>query len=333
MMVKDLTPSINIAVVICTFNRAPHLDAVLAVLSGQTRSDEVVWDVLVVDNASTDDTADVVAAHQAKALLPGLRYVYEAEQGLTAARLRGVTETTAPWVAFVDDDNMLAPGWLQAVGQAIRAHPEAGGVGGKVILDWEAPPPGYLKQFGFCFAQQDAGEEDCVTDNLAGAGMVLRRSALIECGWVDGPLVADRVGKSLVSGGDAEIAQRIRSAGYPLWYTPAAVLNHRIPASRTERRYLFRISHALGTSAVLIDLLTWPGDWTSWRKVAASRRRYWRALALRGLWYGLCNRGHLTPALAWCSHALGVARGVRHCLSLKPERRSALFGAAPIARS
>ena len=71
--------------------------------------------------------------------------------------------------------------------------------------------------------------------------MVLRRSALIESGWLDRPLVADRVGKSLVSGGDVELAQRVRAAGYELWFAPGAVLQHRIPASRMSRRYLFRI--------------------------------------------------------------------------------------------
>ena len=54
---------------------------------------------------------------------------------------------------------------------------------------------------------------------LVGAGMVVRRAAPAECGWVERPLLADRIDKRLVSGGDVEIAQRIRGAGYPLWFT------------------------------------------------------------------------------------------------------------------
>jgi glycosyltransferase involved in cell wall biosynthesis len=87
--------------------------------------------------------------------LPELRYVLEPILGLTAARLRGARETTAPWIAFVDDDNFLDSGWLEAIARTIGVHGEAGGIGGKVVPDWEVPPPAYLKEFGFCFAAQD----------------------------------------------------------------------------------------------------------------------------------------------------------------------------------
>lgn len=321
-----------IEVVICTYNRAAALDEVLAVLSRQ-EADGVRWQVLVVDNASTDGTAECVRRHEERGNLPGLRRVYEAEQGLTAARRRGVRETNADWIAFVDDDNLLEPGWLEAIGRAIRAHPDAGGVGGRVILDWTAPPPAYLREFGFCFAEQQAGDEDSVVASLAGAGMVLRRSALIESGWLDRPLLADRVGKSLVSGGDVELAQRVKSAGYALWYTPAAVMRHRIPAGRTTRRYLFRINLGLGMSEALVSALTWPGDWAGWRASARARNQDWYRKVRRGLLYALRQRAGLTPALAWACFALGVARGVRRCEALSAEERNALLGAAAPAVS
>ena len=325
---RSLVPAIDI--VICTYNRATCLDAVLATLERQSCGDEIAWRVLVVDNASTDATADVVEAHKAKESLPGLRRVFEPEQGLTAARLRGARETTAPWIAYVDDDNFLSPTWLQAIGRAIRTHTDAGGFGGRIVLDWEVPPPGYLREFGFCFAEQDAGDVACVVDSLAGAGMVLRRSALIKSGWLDRPLVADRVGNQLVSGGDVEIAQRVRSAGYSLWFTPDAVLNHRIPVGRMSRRYLFRIIRQLGASSALIGALTWPGDWRSWRQMALDRRRHWYRLAARGLGHAVRHRANLTPAIAWTFFALGFARGVRQCEAFNNAQRAAFLGAAAL---
>lgn len=316
---------LEIDVVICTFNRASSLDAVLKNLARQ-ESGHVGWRVLVVDNASTDHTASTVETHGRKGLLPGLRRVVETVRGLTAARLRGVQETTAPWIAFVDDDNLLAPGWLEAVGRAIEAHPDAGGIGGKVVLDWEEAPPSYLKEFGFCFAEQDHGNADCLVDSLAGAGMVLRRSALVECGWFDRPLIADRVGKKLISGGDVEIAQRVRAAGYGLWFTPDAELMHRIPLHRMSRRYLFRINRELGASSALIGLLTWPGDWDSWQDMARLRRRHWYGLAIRGLTHALRSRRGLTAAVAWACFAVGFARGVQRCKAFDPARRTDVLG-------
>jgi glycosyltransferase involved in cell wall biosynthesis len=319
-----------IDVVICTYNRAASLDAVLATLAHQRCSEQIAWNVLVVDNASTDSTADVVEAHRLKGSLPGLGRVFEPEQGLTAARLRGVRETSAPWIAFVDDDNFPAPTWLDAIGRAIRTHPDAGGVGGKVVLDWGAPCPSYLKEFGFCFAAQDHGDADCAVDSLAGAGMVLRRSALLESGWLDRPLLADRVGKKLISGGDVEMAQRVRSVGYNLWFEPDAVLIHCIPVSRMSRRYLFRINRELGSSAALISLLTWSGDWESWRQMARGRRRHWFSLAMRGLRYAARRRTNFTPAIAWACFAIGFAVGVRRCEALSCGQRSTVLGAGAL---
>jgi glycosyltransferase involved in cell wall biosynthesis len=284
--------------------------------------------VLVVDNASSDSTASVVDSHQRKGTLPHLRRVFEAERGLTAARLRGVRETTAPWLAFIDDDNLPAPTWLSAVADAIAAHPRAGGVGGKVVLDWERPPPPYLRDFGFCFAAQDHGEADQLVDNLAGAGMVLRRSALIESGWTERPLVADRVGTKLTSGGDVEMVQRVRAAGYELWFASAAVLRHRIPESRMSRRYLFRINRELGASSALIGLLTCRDDWATWRRDAHARKQHWYRLSARGLRYALLRRKGLTPAIAWACFAAGYARGLHRCEALDESRRTELLGVA-----
>jgi len=313
--------TVSIDVIICTYNRAAGLDAVLLTLSRQSPAADVAWSVLVIDNASTDSTAEVVDAHRSRQLLPGLRRVRENEQGLTPARRRGARETSAPWIAFVDDDNLLEPGWLDAVAQVIRLHPHAGAIGGRVVLDWEQPPPDFLKRFGFCFAEQEPGRVACELNSLVGAGMVVRREALVECGWLECPLLADRVGERLVSGGDVEIAQRIRGVGYSLWFTPEAVLRHRIPPSRISLQYLLRANYGLGRSEALVSALTWLGDWPSWRRAAQWRSVKVVAGALR-------KPQGLADALASLTFAIGFARGVNACIAMAAEERQALLGAA-----
>jgi glycosyltransferase involved in cell wall biosynthesis len=314
-------PSVNIDIVICTYNRAANLDEVLSALSAQHVGSDVVWSVLVVDNASTDATAEVVEAHRLRHLLPGLRRIVESEQGLTPARRRGVQETTAPWIAFVDDDNLLAPGWVDAIAQAIRSHPQAGGISGRVVLDWEEPPPNFLKGLGSCFAEQDLGEAAREIDDMVGAGMVVRRTALVECGWLQRPLLADRVRKRLVSGGDCEIVQRILGAGFQLWFTPDAVLRHRISRSRTSWHYLLRVMYGLGGSEARVSALVWRGDWRSWRRTAQ-----WRSLKRFGRPFR--PRQGLIRTLAWLSYGVGFARGVLACMTMVPTQRQALLGAA-----
>jgi glycosyltransferase involved in cell wall biosynthesis len=259
--------------------------------------------------------------------------VYEAEQGLTPARVRGVRETRRPWIAFVDDDNLLAPDWLAAMSAAIHAHPWAGGVGGRVRLVWDVPPLPAAAAFGFCFAEQELGEAPLAVGSLVGAGMVLRRAALEACGWTKQPLLADRIGRSLISGGDAEIALRVRSAGFELWYEPAAVMDHRMPAGRATRGYLMRINRALGATSVLVGLLAWPGDYDAWGAEQRSAEAFRLLQALRGLWWSLTHRREVTAAFGWLSYALGMRSGLRAVAALSDAERAAILGkAAPPAK-
>ncbi len=189
-------------------------------------------------------------------------------------------------------------------------------------------PPAFLDGFGFCFAEQDHGSQARIVDNLAGAGMVLRRTALIACGWVQQPLLADRIGKRLVSGGDVEIAQRIRGCGPPLWFTPDAVLKHRIPASRTTRRYFLKVNASLGVSEALVGALTWSGDRAGWRRESWSTAGHKVRWATQQVGRALRRRRGLMGALGWAALALGFVNGLRTIASMAAERRDALLGAA-----
>src|SRR5262249_25169096 len=162
----------------------------------------------------------------------------------------------------------LEPGWLDAIADTIRLHPAAGAIGGRVVLDWERAPPATFRRFGFCFAEQDPGRVVRELNDLVGASMVVSREALVECGWLHRCVLGGRVGRRFISGGELEIAQRIRGAGYPLRFTPEAVLRPRIPASRVSWHYLLRVNYGLGRSEALVGALTWSGDWQSWRRTA-----------------------------------------------------------------
>ncbi len=315
-------------VVVCTYNRADDLDRTFAALARQTPCNLVNWSVLVVDNASTDRTPEVIDAWQARRSLPNLRRVLEMRQGLSPARLRGVLESTADWIAFVDDDNHLEPGWIAALGCAIMERPDAGGFGGRVLLDWVREPPAYFRRFGWCFAEQDHGDEPRELDALVGAGMVLRRQALHDCGWTMRPLLADRVGKRLISGGDVEMTQRVLAAGYGLWYVPGCVLRHRIPPERIRRSYLIRMAYALGAGAAAVSALMWSDSYHAWEQNMQHKRSAFAAQALH--WLNLRSPRSIAPtaALAQIAFAIGFGRGAEALRRMTPGQRSALFGAA-----
>lgn len=320
--------SAAIEVVVCTYNNAPMLDEMLSALGRQRPVDSGRWSCLVVNNNCTDETDAVVERHRQQGLIPGLRVVHETEQGLTPARLRGARSTSAAWVAYVDDDCVLAPGWMAEAIACADRHPSAGAFGGKVTLDYEREPAGYVRAYAYSFAQQDHGDAERKVPFLVGAGLVASREALARCGWSDGPLVADRVGRQLVSGGDVEIVLRIASAGYDLWYVPACELFHRIPTRRTSLGYLTSINRGLGVSQSLADALVWDGSASRW--ASASGRKLLKELISLGRLVISVARGRNAAAEIPIQASFGVGRalGISRVLRMPPERRRMLIGRA-----
>jgi glycosyltransferase involved in cell wall biosynthesis len=320
-----VSAAVGIDVVVCTYDNAASLERVLGALAGQAVTAGVDWEVLVVDNNCTDATPALLARLQAEGVLR-LRVVREEEQGLTPARRRGVAETGREWIAFIDDDCLVAPDWVERAAAAAREHPGAGALGGLVELEWEREPPPHVLARGWAFAQQDHGPEPVTVGCLAGAGMVVRRAALERSGWTRQPLLADRVGRRLVSGGDVEIALRL-AAEHELWYDPRLRLRHSIPAGRTADAYPSRLTYGLGTSKLLGDSMLWPGTYPRWilrslrealpfaREAAVATRHRQRADArlafafLRGWHAGIWRL--LRADRHWRAALLGSAAPVR----------------------
>lgn len=320
-------PSLDI--VICTYNNAPLLDKTLSAIARQQASIEAKWRVLVVDNNCTDNTQAIIQKHQASKKIPSLSAIVEAKQGLTAARLCGVQNTTGNWIAFVDDDCFLADDWVEQALRFAAANPDCGAFGGQVVLDWETQPAKYVLKYGYSFAQQK-GKEPNKKNCLVGAGMVLNRKALVRTGWVDKPLLQDRIGNQLISGGDAEIALRIYGAGYDLWYTPTCKLNHFIPTRRTSQKYLVDINYGLGTSQVLGDSLLWTGSYGTWLLKAV-----WDAVkASQNIAAQLLRSalGRMNPAELEINKSVvrGKWAGIKRVMNMSAQERQALLGRAVI---
>src|SRR5262249_24614838 len=157
---REAPPMLDLSVVVPTWNQAGFLDALLASLAAQVVPPSLVWEVVVVDNNCTDDTAGVVARHVAAGRIPGLRPRLEPTQGARAARCRGHRETAAPLLALVDDDTVLEPGWVAAAAAFMAAHPRAGIVGGRIAIAWAAPPTPMCLRYAGQLAAQDYGDAE-----------------------------------------------------------------------------------------------------------------------------------------------------------------------------
>src|SRR5580658_9941527 len=124
----------DITVVICTYNRSDSLAAALNTLAGSILPRSVEWEVLVVDNNSSDRTHEVVEA--LSHLHPGrFRYLFEPRPGKSYALNAGIGQARGDIVAFMDDDVSVDPAWLRNLTKALYGGTWAG-VGGRVVLQW-----------------------------------------------------------------------------------------------------------------------------------------------------------------------------------------------------
>lgn len=322
---------LSIDLVICTYNNAALLDRTLIAISKQEVSPEVNWQVLVVDNNCMDETVAVVKRHIQSGKISGLHIVSEPRQGLSYARLCGVQNTTGDWIAFVDDDCLLHEDWIAQAAKFAVAHPECGAFGGKVILDWETPPPVFVLKYGYSFAQQDHGVLPKQMSCLVGAGLVIRRTALLDVGWMNKQFMTDRVGKKLISGGDVELALRI-AAKYELWYNPECKLMHVIPVRRTSTKYLININYGLGTSQLYGDSMLWPGSYITWLLVSIIDTIRPSFDAIINTLKVLLGRRSAPEIAINLSFVVGRWAGIGRMFCMNFQERRALLGCAKVVR-
>ncbi|HUS24317.1 MAG TPA: glycosyltransferase [Candidatus Binatia bacterium] len=301
----------GVSVLICAHNAAPRIARALEHLARQD-APGVPWEVVLVDNASTDGTADAaLGAWPATATAP-LRVVSEPELGLAAARRRGLAEARYEYASFVDDDNWVARDWVANVHRLMQALPEVAVLGGRVDAVTEAPPPEWFERFQDNYAvgtqATAAGDVTWSRGYVWGAGMNLRRSALarlVAAGFR--PALTGRKGRALTAGEDGEICLALRLAGWKIWYDPALRMQHFMPRGRLTWDYLKSMWRGFGRANVVLDFYGYaphpPNDWRS----RLEQKWFWRAA--------------LEFKYAWWDHS-PVRRGFR---SVPGCRSEALF--------
>lgn len=226
----------NVSVAICTWNRAELLAQTLGSLRDLRVPHGVDWELLVVDNNSSDDTPAVIDA--AASHLPIL-HLSESRPGLSYARNLAVAESHGEWILFTDDDVLVDAEWLTATLDAFRQL-EADVVYGRSLPRWETAPPSWFSDlFMGKFALLDHGDEPMVVTNSLQKGFGLnhafRRAALERIGGYRTDMGL-RHGHG-AGGEDSEMFRRAHRAGLRIAYTPHSVVQHFIPTERCQKAF------------------------------------------------------------------------------------------------
>ncbi|HWP35741.1 MAG TPA: glycosyltransferase [Thermodesulfobacteriota bacterium] len=249
------------SVVICTYNRRPRLETALAALD-RLEDPGVPYELVVVDNGSTDDTPGWLAAWAAAAPAggPARRVLTEPRSGKSFALNLAVAATTSEWLALTDDDVLVAPDWLRVIVQGFRDDPGVDYLGGKVLPLWEAPPPPWFSMrerelFG-TIAILDYGDEPFVFRGLVplGANIAYRRRAFERVGLFRTDLGRDHT--TLRGQEFPEHLLRLTRAGGYGRYLPTMVVHHHVPAWRLTKRYFREWFYWKGISRALLAAAT-----------------------------------------------------------------------------
>ena len=240
---------LSATVLISTFNRSKRLAETLQSIAG-TKAPGIAWDVLVVDNNSTDQTRQVVENCAADYPVP-LRYVFEQRQGLCVARNTGIDATSTDVLALTDDDVRVSAGWLSSILDGLERH-QCDYAAGRVVPLWEREPPEWFPRTNGLLwgviAILDYGPEpvDLGRRVPIGVNMAVRRSAFARIGKFDVRL--GRQGRTLLGQEVREWCLRARTSGLVGYYFPDAALEHHIPAARLTKRYFRRWFYWRGIS-------------------------------------------------------------------------------------
>jgi GT2 family glycosyltransferase len=219
---------------------------------------------------------------------------------------------------FVDDDNVLAPDYLENVIALFAAHPHVGLAGGKSLPEFETEPPAWAREFFPLLALRDLGAAPLVSAGLRpagasrnqyppfapiGAGLAARAAALQP--WLDASSeLTDRRGSELSSAGDNDIVLAAMRAGWEVGYFPQLRLTHLIPAARLDAEYLGRLNRGIQSSWMRVLRRHDANPWPPLGPIAAALRkskawfshRAWRSPAARIRWQGAC--GHFEGRIA-----------------------------------
>jgi len=227
----------GVSVIICCYNSATRIAETLKHLLHQNISNSIAWEVIVVNNASSDNTADVARfVWQDNKVHNNFVVVDQPIAGLASARQKGIEVSKYDFLIFCDDDNHFAADYIDKAYHLMIQHVEVGIAGGWVKPKLPFYPGKWIESNYTALAIGKQAEHSKYVDWVFGAGMVFRKKILEELkSRKIELLLSDRKGINQSSGGDAELCQLTRFLGYKIFFSTELVLHHQIEGKRLTK--------------------------------------------------------------------------------------------------
>ncbi len=239
----------GISVIICFYNSSERIGPTMNSIFLQEGLEGISWELILVDNASTDTSVALAQKLIADAEFPNATIVSETKAGLNYARKKGIDTAQYDTILFCDDDNWLNTQYVKRLYGFLEENDTYGVVGGNGVEACEIDPPRWFEKFKSIYALGCRRDGDVT--NVYGAGMCFRKSIFDDFQ----PKMTDRKGKSLSSGGDSEMCEYAVAKGYKIRQMCDNTFEHFIPKDRLTKSYLYRMARGKGQTMVQLILL------------------------------------------------------------------------------
>ena len=237
--------------IICTYNRAKYIGPLLESIAANDLAKEE-YEILLVDNNCTDNTREVCETFAETHKDVTFRYVVESEQGLSAARNKGIHEAKGDVIVYIDDDALVDSWYLRTVAEYMSAHKEIDAIGGPIIpLYEETEEPKWMTRYtkellcGYLYFGEAI--RPFPGERYPGGGNAAYRSEVFsQVGLFNTAL--GRKGNSLMGAEEKDIFDKMKECGMRFMYLPKMILHHIIPQKKLESDYFNRLTYQIGIS-------------------------------------------------------------------------------------
>ncbi|WP_439506471.1 glycosyltransferase [Sediminibacterium sp.] len=239
---------LEISIVICTYNRARYLPAALESLYDQQLSKEV-YEVIVVNNNSSDNTAIVckefIANHQDAQFI----YLNESNQGASFARNTGAAIAKAPLLCFMDDDAIAHPNYLLLIIDFFKHYPDAGGLGGRIIPKYIPSEPEWMSHFvSSLVGNFDYSKEITIfspNKYPLESNMIIKREDFNLVNGFNTALPGVK-GTLRIGGEGKEFFLKLKALGKIIYYHPDIIVDHIVETEKLTPEYMYRVASGIG---------------------------------------------------------------------------------------
>ena len=237
-----------VSVVICSYNRAAYIGGALDSLYQQSASKDN-FEVIVVDNNSTDGTEKVVAKWRSENQEGHFHYSTEINQGASFARNTGAQLAKGAWLCFMDDDAIATPAYIENIIKHIHAKPEAIGFGGRIIPKYIPSEPKWMSYY----VSSLVGNFDYATTACAfehgkypiESNMIVKKAVYDAIGGFNTALPGV-VGTLRIGGEGKELFYKILALGHTIYYDPSICVHHVVEVKKLTSEYMYRVASGIG---------------------------------------------------------------------------------------